>query len=139
MTWHRTTLARAFFAEAGAEGNASTAAANALRRYFAGELEAPDSIAVATSATELQEKAWAALRGIPAGQTTTYSALGKSVGLNDWRAAVDIGAAVGANPIAIIVPCHRVLGASGDLKGCSANSDCSSMRHTSAVAPKAST
>jgi len=68
VTWHRTTLARAFFAEAGAEGNASTAAANALRRYFAGELEAPDSIAVATSATELQEKAWAALRrehGLP--------------------------------------------------------------------------
>ena len=90
---------------------------DALQRYFAGELAALDSIEVATAGTEPQERAWAALRRIPAGQTTTYGALGKSVGINDWRASVDMGAAVGANPIAIIVPCHRVLGANGDLKG----------------------
>jgi methylated-DNA-[protein]-cysteine S-methyltransferase len=99
------------------EGPAPAVVADALQRYFAGELRALDSIEVATAGTELQERAWAALRHIPAGQTTTYGALGKSVGINDWRAAVDMGAAVGANPIAIIVPCHRVLGVNGDLKG----------------------
>jgi methylated-DNA-[protein]-cysteine S-methyltransferase len=99
------------------EGPAPTAVANALQRYFAGELEALDSIEVVTAGTEQQERAWAALRRIPASQMTTYGALGKSLGINDWRAAVDMGVAVGANPIAIIVPCHRVLGASGDLKG----------------------
>jgi len=99
------------------EGLAPTAVVNALQQYFVGELEALDSIEVATAGTELQERAWAALRRIPAGQTTTYGALGKSVGINDWRAAVDMGAAVGANPVAIIVPCHRVLGVNGDLKG----------------------
>jgi methylated-DNA-[protein]-cysteine S-methyltransferase len=99
------------------EGPAPTAVASALQRYFAGELEALDSIEVATAGTEQQERTWAALRRIPARQTTSYGALGKSVGINDWRAAKDMGAAVGANPIAVIVPCHRVLGASGDLKG----------------------
>jgi methylated-DNA-[protein]-cysteine S-methyltransferase len=99
------------------EGPAPPAVANALQRYFAGELEALNSLEVATAGSELQERAWAALRRIPAGQTTTYGVLGKSVGINDWRAAVDMGAAVGANPIAIIVPCHRVLGVNGDLKG----------------------
>ena len=99
------------------EGPAPTAVADALQRYFAGELGALDNIEVATAGTELQERAWAALRHIPAGQTTTYGALGKSVGIDDWRAAVDMGVAVGANPIALIVPCHRVLGANGDLKG----------------------
>jgi len=99
------------------EGPAPAAVANALQRYFAGELEALDGIEVATGGTEQQERAWSALRRIPAGQITTYGVLGKSVGINDWRAAVDTGAAVGANPIAIIVPCHRVLGVNGDLKG----------------------
>jgi len=100
-----------------AEGPAPTAVTRTLRRYFEGELEALDTIDVATAGTEQQERVWAALRRIPAGQTTTYGALGNAVGINDWRAAVDMGAAVGANPIAIIVPCHRVLGAGGDLKG----------------------
>ena len=91
--------------------------AEAIRRYFAGELHALDRLEVLTRGTEQQERAWAALRRIPAGQTTTYGALGRPVGNNDWRAAVEIGAAVAANPIAIIVPCHRVLGAGGELKG----------------------
>jgi methylated-DNA-[protein]-cysteine S-methyltransferase len=99
------------------DGPAPNAVADALQRYFAGELEALDSVDVATAGTEQQERAWAALRRVPARQTTSYGALGKSIGISDWRAAVDTGAAVGANPIAIVVPCHRVLGANGDLKG----------------------
>jgi methylated-DNA-[protein]-cysteine S-methyltransferase len=100
-----------------AEGPAPSTVADALKRYFTGELNALDAVEVATAGSEQQEKAWAALRRVPAGQTTTYAALGKSVLSDDWRAAVEMGAAVGANPIAIIVPCHRVIGANGDLKG----------------------
>ena len=98
-------------------GSAPAPVAEALQRYFAGELEALDSVAVATAGTEQQESAWAALRWIPPGETTTYGAVGRAMGINDWRVSVDAGAAVGANPIAIIVPCHRVLGTHGDLKG----------------------
>jgi methylated-DNA-[protein]-cysteine S-methyltransferase len=100
-----------------AEGAAQAAASDALQRYFAGELEALDRIDVATAGTDLQERTWAALRRIPAGQTTTYGALGRSVGIEDRRAGMDVGAVVGTNPIAIVVPCHRVLGVHGDLKG----------------------
>ncbi|MBT2303954.1 methylated-DNA--[protein]-cysteine S-methyltransferase [Variovorax paradoxus] len=98
-------------------GPAPTPVIEALQQYFAGHLDALDNIEVATAGTEQQESAWAALRRIPAGQTTTYGAVGKAMGIHDWRAAVDAGSAVGANPIAIIVPCHRVLGKGGDLKG----------------------
>jgi methylated-DNA-[protein]-cysteine S-methyltransferase len=96
---------------------APVAVAEALTRYFAGELDALDRIEVLTRGTEHQEQVWAALRRIPSGETTTYGTLARPVGNNDWRTAVEIGAAVAANPIAIIVPCHRVLGAGGDLKG----------------------
>ena len=99
------------------DGPAPAVVADALSRYFAGELKALDHVEVATAGTDLQERIWAALRRIPARQTTTYGALGRSAGITDWRAAVEAGAAVGANPIAIIVPCHRVVGANGDLKG----------------------
>lgn len=98
-------------------GPAPTPVVESLQRYFAGHLDALDNIEVATAGTEQQEKAWAALRRIPAGQTTSYGAVGKSMGINDWRSAMDAGSAVGANPIAIVVPCHRVLGTGGDLKG----------------------
>lgn len=100
-----------------AQGPAPHAVADALQRYFEGELDALERIEVATAGTDQQERAWAALRRVRAGQTTTYGALGKSMGIDDWRAAVEAGTAVGANPIAIIVPCHRVLATNGDLKG----------------------
>jgi len=99
------------------EGTPPVAVRDAIARYFAGEVDALDDIEVATRGTEQQERAWAGLRRIPGGQTTTYGALGKSMGIDDWRAAVDAGAAVAANPIAIILPCHRVLATSGELKG----------------------
>lgn len=98
-------------------GPAPMPVAEALQVYFEGHLDALEMIEVATAGTEHQQSAWAALRRIPAGQTTTYGAIGKAMSINDWRAAVDAGSAVGANPIAIIVPCHRVLGKGGDLKG----------------------
>jgi methylated-DNA-[protein]-cysteine S-methyltransferase len=91
--------------------------ANALVRYFDGELEALNVLHTATAGSELQRRVWAALRRIPAGTTTTYGKLAKELGFDDPRAAIDIGAANGANPIAIIVPCHRVIASNGDLKG----------------------
>jgi methylated-DNA-[protein]-cysteine S-methyltransferase len=91
--------------------------ADALARYFDGELKALNVLRTATAGSELQRRVWAALRRIPAGTTTTYGKLAQALGLADPRAAIDIGAANGANPIAIIVPCHRVIASNGDLKG----------------------
>jgi methylated-DNA-[protein]-cysteine S-methyltransferase len=91
--------------------------ADALTRYFDGELDAVDALQTQTAGTELQRRVWVALRRIPAGTTTTYGKLAKELGFDDPRAAIDVGAANGANPIAIIVPCHRVIASNGDLKG----------------------
>jgi methylated-DNA-[protein]-cysteine S-methyltransferase len=91
--------------------------ADALARYFAGELEALNALQTATAGSDVQRRAWAALRRIPAGATVSYGRLAKELGFVDPRAAIDIGAANGANPIAVIVPCHRVVAGNGDLKG----------------------
>lgn len=89
----------------------------AMSNYFAGELNALDALPTATHGTELQRQVWKALRDIPAGTTTSYGKLAKALGFDDPRAAIDIGAANGANPIAIVVPCHRVIASDGSLKG----------------------
>jgi methylated-DNA-[protein]-cysteine S-methyltransferase len=91
--------------------------AKALARYFSGELDALDALPTATAGSHLQRQVWAALRRIPAGTTTTYGKLARELGFDDPRAAIDIGAANGANPIAIVVPCHRVIASNGELKG----------------------
>ena len=88
-----------------------------LDRYFKGDVTALDDIAVAADGSDFQRQVWAALRKIPAGKTTTYGELARSLGHTDPRLAKDIGAAIGANPIAVIVPCHRVIGKDGMLKG----------------------
>lgn len=100
-----------------AEAPAPAEIADALARYFDGELEALNALRTATAGSELQRRVWAALRRIPAGTTTTYGKLARELGFDDPRAAIGIGAANGANPIAIIVPCHRVIASNGDLKG----------------------
>jgi len=99
------------------EGDAPHAVAAAMERYFDGELAAIDALPVATLGDALQRKVWAALRRIPAGRTTSYGELAKLLGFDDPRAAIDIGAANGSNPVGIVVPCHRVIGRNGDLKG----------------------
>ncbi|MCP3715053.1 methylated-DNA--[protein]-cysteine S-methyltransferase [Paraburkholderia sp. CNPSo 3281] len=91
--------------------------ADAMTRYFSGELNALDPLPVVMAGSDLEEKVWAALRQIPAGSTTSYGKLAKALGFEDPRAAIDIGAANGANPIAIVVPCHRVIASNGELKG----------------------
>jgi len=86
-----------------------------LRAYFAGERYTFDLPLDLQAGTPFQQSVWNALRAIPAGGTASYAQLAR--GLGRERAARAIGAAVGRNPISVIVPCHRVLGTAGGLTG----------------------
>lgn len=92
-----------------------SAARKALQAYFEGDLNAIVDLPVATNGTDFQRKAWAALRRIPCGQTRTYGAQATDVG--QPKGARAVGLANGSNPIAIVVPCHRVIGANASLTG----------------------
>jgi methylated-DNA-[protein]-cysteine S-methyltransferase len=94
---------------------ATSQARRALERYFGGEVSAIDSIEVATAGTEFQRAVWRALRTIPAGTTLSYGTLATKIGRP--AAVRAVGLANGANPIGIIVPCHRVIGADRSLTG----------------------
>jgi methylated-DNA-[protein]-cysteine S-methyltransferase len=85
-----------------------------LRAYFAGERTEFD-LPLAPSGTPFQLRVWEALRTIPYGETATYAELAAAVGKPTAFRAV--GAANGRNPISVIVPCHRVIGADGTLTG----------------------
>ena len=86
-----------------------------LAAYFAGDLGALDAIAVDPGGTPFQRRVWAALRRIPPGETISYQALAHRIGAS--AAVRAVGAANGANPVGIVVPCHRVIGADGRLTG----------------------
>lgn len=90
-------------------------AAGRLGEYFDGRLDALDEVAVEFHGTLFRQRVWGALRGIRAGTTSTYAALAAAVGAPSAVRAV--GAANGANPVAVIVPCHRVIGSNGHLTG----------------------
>jgi methylated-DNA-[protein]-cysteine S-methyltransferase len=90
-------------------------AASALDRYFGGDLRALDALAVDTGGTPFQQRVWIALRAIPVGTAVSYSALARTIGMP--RAVRAVAAANGANPVAIVIPCHRVIGADGSLTG----------------------
>lgn len=89
-------------------------AARQLTEYFAGDRRSFD-LNLAPRGTEFQKSVWTALGEIPFGETRSYGELAKAIGRPTASRAV--GAANGANPISIIVPCHRVIGASGKLTG----------------------
>lgn len=94
----------------------------ALRRYFAGEVDALDDVAVRfETGTSFQQEVWQALRTIPAGETISYAELARRVGRPTGFRAV--GGANGANPVAVVVPCHRVINADGGLGGYSGGLD----------------
>jgi methylated-DNA-[protein]-cysteine S-methyltransferase len=93
----------------------SSDAAQALRAYFNGDLDAIAALQVETNGTPFQCTVWAALRRIPAGQTMSYRALAAAIGRPNAVRAV--GLANGANPVSIIVPCHRLIGANAALTG----------------------
>lgn len=86
-----------------------------VRAYLAGDLHALDAIAVDTGGTTFQHRVWSELRKIPVGTTCSYADLARAIGRPTATRAV--GAANGQNPVAVIVPCHRVIGANGTLTG----------------------
>jgi len=97
------------------DGGAPAGVRQSLGVYFDGQLDALSAIAWATGGTAFQRAVWTALLDVPAGQTSTYAALAARLGKPAATRAV--GAANGANPIAILVPCHRLVGANGALSG----------------------
>lgn len=96
-------------------GGAPAKVIQALDRYFQGALDALDAIECRTGGTPFQQSVWTALRKIPVGTTTSYGALAAELGKPQAMRAV--GLANGANPIGVVVPCHRVIGANGSLTG----------------------
>lgn len=90
-------------------------AAEQLRAYLAGDRHAFD-LPVRAAGTPFQERVWAALDGIPYGRTLTYGALAERAGAPRDRVRA-VAAAVGANPLLIVRPCHRVVGSDGSLTG----------------------
>ena len=90
-------------------------AAQVLQAYFAGDIAAIDSLPVATGGTDFQRQVWSALREIPAGQTLSYGELAQRIGRP--KAVRAVGLANGANPVGVVVPCHRVVGSNGALTG----------------------
>ncbi len=87
----------------------------AMRAYFDGDVGVLDSLPVASAGTEFQKTVWKTLRRIPAGETWTYGQMAKFIG--DPNSTRAVGLANGSNPIGIVVPCHRVIGANGTLTG----------------------
>jgi methylated-DNA-[protein]-cysteine S-methyltransferase len=88
---------------------------SALKAYFDGNMEALDKVPVVFGGTPFQNKVWKALRKIPVGATMSYGALAKKIG--EPKAMRAVGLANGSNPIAVVVPCHRVIGSNGSLTG----------------------
>ena len=86
-----------------------------LEAYFAGELTAFD-LRLDLDGTEFQRHCWLALATIPYGQTVSYGEQSRRIGLGPDRARA-VGAANGQNPLPIVLPCHRVIGADGSLTG----------------------
>ncbi|MDV9174331.1 methylated-DNA--[protein]-cysteine S-methyltransferase [Streptomyces sp. W16] len=91
------------------------AAGEQLAAYFAGELK-EFQLEFHTSGTDFRERVWGALDSVPYGATTTYGEIAARIGAS--RAAVRaVGGAIGANPLLVVRPCHRVIGADGSLTG----------------------
>jgi len=111
----RALLRRHFGAAKLAFGDIPASIRAAFQRYFAGDRTALKPVAWRTGGTEFQRKVWKALTTIPVGETWSYAQLAAAIGKP--KAVRAVGLANGANPIPIVVPCHRVIGANGSLTG----------------------
>ena len=111
----RRLLARRFGTVRLVPRDAVSAAARSIRAYLDGDVAAVDALGVRLAGTEFQSAAWLALRAIRPGCTASYSEQAGRIGRP--RAVRAVGAANGQNPIAIVLPCHRVVGRGGDLTG----------------------
>lgn len=96
-------------------GNAPWQLASRFRRYFGGVLGALDPLPASLKGTPFQLKVWGAVRNIEPGTTLSYGELARRLG--QVRGARAVGSANGANPVPLVVPCHRVIGADGSLVG----------------------
>ena len=92
-----------------------------LDSYFGGEQPDPEELPLSPSGTAFQQSVWQQLLQIPYGEIMTYGELAARIGCGAARA---VGGAVGRNPISIIIPCHRVLGADGSLTGYAGGTEC---------------
>lgn len=110
-----TLLARHYGAVELLQGRAPETVRMAVQAYFDGDAHALEGLTTRTGGTDFQRQVWAALKTIPAGQTRSYAQLAAMIGRPSAVRAV--GLANGANPIALIAPCHRVVGANGTLTG----------------------
>ena len=90
-------------------------AADAVVAYYAGDLQAPATVSIAPAGTEFRTRVWQQLREIPPGESRTYGEVAAALGSSGASRAV--GAACGANALALFIPCHRVSGAGGTLTG----------------------
>lgn len=97
------------------EGMRLSKASLLIGKYFDGDLKAIDKIKIETNGTAFQKKLWNALRKISPGKTMTYAQMAQKLGTPSGSRAV--GAANGANPISLVVPCHRLVGTNGQLTG----------------------
>lgn len=101
-------------------------AAKWLDSYFLGERPLISALPLAPAGTHFRQQVWRHLCEIPYGKTTTYGALAKIIAAENHIGSMSpqaIGSAVGHNPISIIIPCHRVVGADGTLTGYAAGAD----------------
>jgi methylated-DNA-[protein]-cysteine S-methyltransferase len=86
-----------------------------IESYFSGTIRALDSVACSLPGTPFQRSVWSALRKIPGGRTRSYRELAAAIGRPNAVRAV--GAANSANPISVVIPCHRLIGSDGNLTG----------------------
>lgn len=108
-------LARWYPGEAVEQHDDPGGAVAKLHAYFAGDLSALDAVAIQMRGTTFQQRVWDALRRVRAGRTACYAEIARAIGAPASVRAV--GAANGANPVAVIVPCHRIIGKNGSLIG----------------------
>jgi methylated-DNA-[protein]-cysteine S-methyltransferase len=111
----RRTLGRWYPSETIASHPDPGGGSSALRAYFDGDVHALDGVAVEMNGTSFQQQVWSALRSVRAGTTVAYADIARAIKLPSAVRAV--GAANGANPVAVIVPCHRIIGSNGSLTG----------------------
>ncbi len=97
------------------EANAPETITKAIHRYFEGDKNAFNTLKTALNGTEFQMAIWQAIRNVPWGETRSYGQLAKEI--KRPKAVRAVGAANGANPIALIHACHRIIGADGTLTG----------------------
>jgi methylated-DNA-[protein]-cysteine S-methyltransferase len=107
---------RRWYGDESLEGSADTmTVVERLAAYFGGETTALDGIEVELNGTPFQRRVWEALRTVRVGETASYGDIARRI---DAPASVRaVGAANGANPVAIVVPCHRIIGTNGSLTG----------------------